>query len=858
MRAGRCTKWVFKQRPPGVGGLIDFTFRAGRRSLQSTRVHLLNRWDAASVFLNRFRPLESTATYFASVSPALDGATQQQGNTPPILHRPYFLIAGRALLVAILYYVGAKIGFLLKVPHHPVSTLWPTNAILAGMLLLAPRRQGWLILAAALPGHLAVELGSGVPVSMVLCWFVSNCTEALVASAGVRWFAGSPVRFDTFQRMVWFLVAGAFVAPFASSFLDAGFVTLIGWGADNYWEVWRMRLLSNVLAMLTIVPLIVMAGSQRLYMLMQVTRERVIEGLVLAIGLVAVGAFVFHGHKLPVNIVPTLVYVPLPFLLWAAVRFGTAGLSSLMLATALLTISGTLHELGPFSHMAPLENVFSLQVFLIVMFVPLMLLSAVLQERQTAGRALDESEARFRIAADAAPVMLWMSGLDKHCTFFNKGWLEFTGRSLSSELGDGWAEGVHPDDFQSCLATYTTSFDQRKPFRMEYRLRRRGGEYGWILDEGVPSYAADGSFGGYVGIAIDITERKQIEAALGQSEKRYREVVESQTDLICRCLPDTTLTFVNEAYCAFFGKQREELIGRSLLHLIPREQHAPILERIYSMVRHPETVTLERPTVGADGGERWHQWIVCPTFDDAGHVVEFQAIARDITERLKAEENLRATHERLNALARQLLHAQEEERRRIARELHDDFNQRLAAHAVALSNFRDALVSGEVSVLEKLAKLQDDAVSLSDEIRLIAHELHPSRIEHAGFESTLRSFCSEFSALTRLDIDLQVEIKKPLPVDITLGCFRIVQESLRNVVKHAQAMKVQVRVHLVDGRIVLLVADDGAGVEDQKLKSAHGLGITSMVERIELLAGEFHISKRKTGGTLIAVEVPIS
>jgi PAS domain S-box-containing protein len=138
--------------------------------------------------------------------------------------------------------------------------------------------------------------------------------------------------------------------------------------------------------------------------------------------------------------------------------------------------------------------------------------------RRRAEAALRESEAHFRIMADTAPVMIWRSGPDKMCDFFNLPWLSFTGRTLVQELGDGWSQGVHPDDFPSCLKTYTTAFDARESFSMEYRLRRHDGEYRWVLASGVPRWEADGTFAGYIGSCIDLTDRKQAERVMQETD----------------------------------------------------------------------------------------------------------------------------------------------------------------------------------------------------------------------------------------------------------------------------------------------------------------------------------------------------
>jgi PAS domain S-box-containing protein len=184
--------------------------------------------------------------------------------------------------------------------------------------------------------------------------------------------------------------------------------------------------------------------------------------------------------------------------------------------------------------------------------------------------ALRESEARFRTMANTAPVMIWMSGPDKLCTFFNKGWLDFTGRPLEQELGHGWTEGVHREDFDRCFEVYVTSFDAWQLFTIEYRLRRSDGEYRWVLDCGTPLFASDGTFLGYIGSCIDITERKR-------AEDRFRLVVEASPNGIVLVNAQGHIVLVNARAEKLFGYGREELIGQGIELLVPerfRGEHA--------------------------------------------------------------------------------------------------------------------------------------------------------------------------------------------------------------------------------------------------------------------------------------------
>jgi PAS domain S-box-containing protein len=161
-------------------------------------------------------------------------------------------------------------------------------------------------------------------------------------------------------------------------------------------------------------------------------------------------------------------------------------------------------------------------------------------EQKRAERALRESEERFRIMANAAPVMIWMSGSDTLCTFFNQPWLDFTGRPMQEQIGTGWTESVHPDDLPRCMDTYMKAFKARANFEMEYRLRRADSEYRWILDAGTPRFEPDGAFAGYIGSCSDVTELKQAEEGLRQLSGRLIKLQEEERQRISRELHDTT------------------------------------------------------------------------------------------------------------------------------------------------------------------------------------------------------------------------------------------------------------------------------------------------------------------------------
>jgi signal transduction histidine kinase/integral membrane sensor domain MASE1 len=305
---------------------------------------------------------------------------------------PAFRVTATAFAVCLAYYVGANLGFILRFPPATPSIMWPPNAILTATLLLAPPRRWWIYLPAALPAHLAVELGAGWPAPLVLALFLTNCSEALIAAVGVRWFSDAPTRFDTLRRLVVFILAAVLLAPFLSSFLDAAVVSTIR--GESYWPVWTTRFFSNVLTELTLVPAIVMAITGGPMWHRAASRSRLFEAGLLAASLLLVGTGVFLGPIDGGDTVPgmpgTSVAFLLPFILWAAVRFGPGGASGSLLTTTLLAIWAATHGRGPFTGLALAESIYALQMFLTIVAIPLMCLAALIDERRRTQEALQE------------------------------------------------------------------------------------------------------------------------------------------------------------------------------------------------------------------------------------------------------------------------------------------------------------------------------------------------------------------------------------------------------------------------------------------------------------------------------------
>jgi signal transduction histidine kinase len=299
-----------------------------------------------------------------------------------------------ALLVAISYYAATKIGFFFNLPGTPISIFWPSNAILLAAFLLTPRRSWWALVLAVLPAHLLAQLPFGIPLARALGWFVGNTGEALLAAGCISYFRKQERLFDSVRGLIIFLAFGVLGAPLLTSFLDAGVVQLTGRGS-NYWALWMIRLSSDAIASITVVPPILFFARNGISWFRKTTFERWIEQGGLAFGVVFVSILVFNREYGASDRFPALVFAPLPFLLWAAIRFGSGALSASMLVVAFIASWNAVHGRGLITSGPTRESVLYLHILLTLFALPSMALSAVLAERRRTEELLRTTQSKL-------------------------------------------------------------------------------------------------------------------------------------------------------------------------------------------------------------------------------------------------------------------------------------------------------------------------------------------------------------------------------------------------------------------------------------------------------------------------------
>jgi len=367
----------------------------------------------------------------------------------------------------------------------------------------------------------------------------------------------------------------------------------------------------------------------------------------------------------------------------------------------------------------------------------------------------------------------------------------------------------------------------------------------------------NGKIVGFSEIAQDITERKRAEQLLHETNQALRKqqgVLEAREELLrifVKNVPagvamldrDMRYLQVSDRFCADYSVDSSQVLGRSHYELFPDIPEG--WKEVHRRALDGETLRADEDRWDREGGTAWVRWEVRPWRSDDGLTGGILILAEDITRRKQMEEAL-------SNMSRKVIESQEQERTRIGRELHDDINQRLAMLAIGL----EQLQNDPLQVRSRLQELREETMAISSAVQALSHELHCSKLEYLGVVSGMESWCREFSERQKMQIDFRSDVSGPLPFEIGLALFRVLQEALHNAVKHSGVKQVEVQVAEQSNEVHLLVRDSGRGFDMEAVKRGSGLGLLSMQERVRLVNGEISFESKPMGGTTIRVHVP--
>jgi PAS domain S-box-containing protein len=470
----------------------------------------------------------------------------------------------------------------------------------------------------------------------------------------------------------------------------------------------------------------------------------------------------------------------------------------------------------------------------------------------------DRHKQQARALIDAIPQQIWSGQPDGTLDFCNERWRSYMGLGLDELQGEGWQRMLHPDDRERVLNAWHESVTNGTPYEQEERHRRTDGQYRWFLARGVPLRDAEGRIVRWYGTNTDIEDLKRARDANRQIEEQQRIIVETATDAVISTDQSSMILFVNPATTRIFGYESSELIGQPLTLLMPgfmSELHrAGTQSYLASGERHANWQGIELVGLRKNGEE-------FPVDVSLGEVRKdgrsiFTGFIRDIGERKRAEQELRR-------LSGQLLRLQDEERRRIARDLHDSTGQDLVALATTLSQLRNSIPSTD----RKLRKLASHCQSLADqcvrEVRTLSYLLHPPMLDEAGLADAIRHYADGFAERTGIEVALEISPRfgrmKP---DVEVALFRVVQESLTNIQRHSGSFQARIQIDTDPEKLTLEISDRGSGISgNQRIPSEEfpfrpGVGIPSMHERVKLIGGRLAIES-SSGGTTVRVRIPV-
>lgn len=894
------------------------------------------------------------------------------------------------------------------------AAFYPPGALLLASFLLLPPRRWWPYLIVATIVQIWVFWSFRIPAPVGVAIWIANIAEPLVIVYLLRRFASFAsfdslsLRFTNMRTMALYAACALVGVGVSASLAALG----LGTSGRPYWPSWGAWFLSDYLTDLVLAPAIVLWALAGFGGLQAGSRRRAIEATVVYGGLLLIGIVVF-GSRIQgqeVALAPVLIYLPVPLLLWAATRFGLRGALTALSLICLLGITGVARRVGPFISLSTHDSVLTLQVFLFVIGVPLVVLATLVEERARAlmaqeaimqertqalakaqasdrryraffdlnavgaaqadpydGRllhvnetfchitgytreallgmrftalthpedreanfdeyqalsrgdtsafstqkryiradgqtiwvqvdatmlrddmgkpihslaiiqditerkraeeALRASEVRYRAAFESAATGMMLVGLDGHSLRVNRPLVEMLGYSEEELRTHTFEDFTYPDDLDANVDLLRQAkAGEIDTYQLEKRFIHKEGRLVWGLvsaglvrnDAGQPLY--------FVGQVQDITERKRAEEELRASEERFRAMADTAPVLIWVAGPDGLMTFLNAPWLRFTGRDLAQELGNGWAEGVHRDDRSSCLSAYLAALHARRDFTIEYRLRRYDGEYRWLVDSGVPRFSPDGSFLGYIGSAVDITEHKQAEEQL-------NRLSAQLMLAQDEERRRIARELHDSTVQTVMAVKLNLASLRrqlgDKRSGGDrfTRVLDENEALMEQAAT---ELRTLSYLLHPPLLDEVGLVAALAWYVEGFARRSGLAIGLEApDDLERLPTDIETPLYRVVQEALSNVHRHSGSKSARIVLSKRANAVWLRIQDRGKGmtgaiaggegvgiINGSVAPSELGVGIAGMRQRLRQIGGRLEIRSTARGTTITAV-VPLA
>jgi PAS domain S-box-containing protein len=794
------------------------------------------------------------------------------------LREPY-LIQFTVFLVA--YGIAGKLGqATTNIRSSNLGPVWPAYGIALAAFLVC----GYRIWPAVAVGSFLIAFFS--PVTHVAA--LGQSAGATVAAFSGAFLLQRVAKFDKSLSRLRDALALVVLGALGSALVSASIGTSVLYATQVHaysglGSAWLIYWLGDATGVLLITPLVLTLPN----FLRSQHRARITELAVLFIVLTAACFLIFGDPGLiPVRL-HVLAFAVLPFVMWAAIRFGVmgAGLSVLLIAT-IATVETALGS-GPFAISTPFTNAVLLGAFFAVLSVTGITLASVIAEREQAQRereqgvreqgalearleaeqAVRASEERLRLAQQAARigtfernmrtgVVTWTAELEAMYGL-PPGGFEGTTIAFFESL-------IHHDDRARIMESVDCALKTGKPTTGEWRVLWPDGSTHWIAGRWKVFMNESGEPSRMIGVNMDITERKRTEEALLEVNRNLEgqaALLQSREELLkifVKSVPagvamldrDMRYLQVSDRWCADYSVDSSEILGRSHYELFPdipqgwKDMHRRALEG--------ETLRADEDPWKREGGTtQWIRWEIRPWRTPSGVVGGILIFAEDITRRKQMEEAI-------SGVSGRLIEAQERERGRIARDLHDDICQQLALVSIGLDQVQRKLPDSVSEHRSHVGELRKRIIDISTDVQMMSHELHSAKLSYLSTAVAMKGFCREFGEHHKFEIEFErCDLPRQLPPDVSLCLFRVLQEALHNAAKHSGVKRFAVQLWGTSRDVHLTISDLGSGFDTESAMKGRGLGITSMQERLKLVKGELTITSQPKRGTTIHARVPL-